>query len=385
MQCIKCKAVLPEGSIFCNVCGKKQTATVRKTRTHKRASGMGTITKDKRYKNRPYVVRAPSTATGMCRVYIGAYPDMKSAQAALEDYMRNGRPTLYNATLADIYDLWSEVHFEHVGPDSVKLYTYMWKRFAPIQRIKMTEIRTIHFQDIINKATSRSAAETLKTMALQFCKFSMENDLISKNYAEFIKLPKFEKKEKIIFSDEQIGILWKHTDDKRTQAILSMIYMGFRIGELLMITPADVFFDEGYVISGEKTEAGKKRVIPFPPMIPEIKSFFVEWGREVPQDVPLWDMTNAKFRNDVFYATLIELGMVKASPRKGKMGYDFEDDAHLTPHSTRHTFASLSSKSGMRPEELQKIIGHANFQTTANVYIHKDIDALKDAMSVLTK
>lgn len=383
MICKKCKAAIPDGSLFCNICGKKQTSTVRKSRTHKRATGTGTITKDSRNKTRPYIVRAPGTATGQGRVYLGAYPDMKTAQAALEEYMRNGRPDMYGATLADIYERWSKSHFERVGEDSVKLYTYMWKRFEPIQNIKMSDIKTVHFQQIVDQATSKSAASILRTMGSMLCKSAMENDLINKDYASLVKLPKFEKKKKQIFTDDQISTLWQHADDKRAQAILAMIYMGFRIGELLMITPADINFEEGYVITGEKTEAGKKRVIPFPPAIPEIKEFFTSWSVGIQEHNQLWDTSSQRFRDDVFYSCLYDLGMIQAKITKYKT-YEF-DGPHLTPHSTRHTFASLSARSGMRPDELQKIIGHANYSVTANVYIHKDVDELKAAMTALQK
>lgn len=382
MICIKCGAEIPEGSLYCNLCGKKQVSTVRKSRTHKRATGTGTITKDKRYKNRPYIVRAPSTSSGMGRVYIGAFADMKSAQAALEEYIRNGRSKLYKATLSDIYDLWSAAHFETIKEDGVKLYTYMWKRFEPIKDIKMVDIKTAHFQQIVNGCTSKSAAQTVRAMASMMCKYAMENDLITKNYADFIKIPKFERNEKLIFTDEQIAVLWDHTNDKRVQAILSMIYMGFRIGELLMIKPADVFFDDGYVVTGEKTDAGKKRVIPFPPMIPEIKDFFESWCKGVSEDRPIWNMTSDQFRNTVFYNCLLELGLIDGEYKNNK--YVFSGK-HLTPHSTRHTFGSLSARAGMRPDSLQKIIGHASYKVTADIYIHKNVDELKSAMSALKK
>lgn len=383
MICKKCKNQIPDGSLFCNFCGKKQVSTVRKSRTHKRATGTGTITKDSRNKTRPYIVRAPSTATGLGRAYIGAYPDMKTAQAALDEYIRNGRPDLYNATLADIYALWSETHFSRIGDDGVKLYTYMWKRFEPIQKVKMSEIKAVHFQQIIDKTTSKSAASTIRAMASMLCKYAMENDIINKDYSQFIKMPKFEKSEKMIFTDAQISTLWQHADDKRAQAVLAMIYMGFRIGELLMVTPADINFADGYVISGEKTEAGKGRIIPFPPGIPEIKQFFESWCIDVPEDKPIWDMRELYFRNKIFYGLLIELDMVKATPSSGG-SYTFEGK-HLTPHSARHTFGSLSAKAGMRPDTLQKIIGHANYSVTADIYIHKDIDELKAAMTALHK
>jgi site-specific recombinase XerC len=63
----------------------------------------------------------------------------------------------------------------------------------------------------------------------------------------------------------------------------------------------------------------------------------------------------------------------------------FEDANHLTPHSTRHTFASLRASAGMQPENLQKIIGHANFMTTADVYIHKDFTELVEEMAKIKR
>lgn len=383
MICKKCKAAIPDGSLFCNICGKKQTSTVRKSRTHKRATGTGTITKDSRNKTRPYIVRGPATATGAARVYIGAYPDMKTAQAALEEYMRFGRPELYRATLADIYELWASTHYSRIDDKTVKTYKSMWNRFEPIKNIKMADIKTAHFQQIVDKATSKSSATIVRVIAGMLCKYAMENDIITKDYSQFIKLPKFEKTEKVIFTEEQIATLWQHSDDKRAQAILAMIYMGFRIGELLMITPADIHFDEGYVISGEKTDAGKKRVIPFPPSIPEISEFFRSWCEGVDEHALVWEQSIDRFRDNVFYACLMDLGLVEA--KIAPFGRYVFNGPHLTPHSARHTFGSLSAKAGMRPDTLQKIIGHANYSVTADIYIHKDAEELKAAMAALKK
>ena len=74
----------------------------------------------------------------------------------------------------------------------------------------------------------------------------------------------------------------------------------------------------------------------------------------------------------------------RIKPGTGKI-WIFPDKNHLTPHSTRHTFASLSASAGMRPENLQKIIGHADYSTTADIYIHKDISELIGEMSKLRK
>ena len=74
------------------------------------------------------------------------------------------------------------------------------------------------------------------------------------------------------------------------------------------------------------------------------------------------------FRNRDYYPLLDLLGIKRVSP-----------------HSTRHTFASLAVKAGIKPELLQKMIGHADYGTTSNIYVHTDIDALVTAAEKIAK
>ena len=214
------------------------------------------------------------------------------------------------------------------------------------------------------------------------CKFAVQNDVVPKDYASFAKLPKFDKKEKIIFTPDQINTLWKHSDDKRVQVVLFMIYTGLRIGELAKLKKSDVHLDDGYIICGEKTEAGKNRIVPLPPAIPELSSFLRSWIQSSSHDTAV-GKTVKHIREDMFYSALADLGMISAE--RTSAGFEFADNNHLTPHSCRHTFASMCASAGMKPEQLQKIIGHANYQTTADVYIHNDLDTLRQAMSILHK
>lgn len=366
MLCIKCGKSIADGSAYCNYCGQKQNA--KKPKYHKRESGSGTIYQDKRYK-KPWLAFAPSSRYGQGRQYIGCYATRNEARAALEEFNKNGRPELYNATLAEIYEMWSKTHYNSVSYQAVKLYSSMWKRFQNIQEMPVRDIRTAHIQEIVNAATSKSAADIIKAMATMLCKCAMENDIVQKNYADFVKIPKFEKKEKRIFTAEEIEALWKCSDQKPVQAVLLMIYTGFRRGELLALTVADVHLREGYIIGGEKTEAGRNRIVPIPPNIPELKEFVQQWCSDTGTG-RLFPLTPAKFRSDVFDAAL-EIAHIAPEG--------------LTPHSTRHTFASLSSAAGIKPESLQKIIGHANYATTAEVYIHQDITKLIEEMRKISR
>ena len=72
------------------------------------------------------------------------------------------------------------------------------------------------------------------------------------------------------------------------------------------------------------------------------------------------------FREREYYPLLERLGIPKR-----------------TLHTTRHTFASMAVKSDMRPEDLQKIMGHADYSVTANIYAHADEEELTKAIRML--
>lgn len=75
-------------------------------------------------------------------------------------------------------------------------------------------------------------------------------------------------------------------------------------------------------------------------------------------------------------------------------GFGAYADDHVTGYEpvylssereARETLASLSSSAGVKPESLQRIIGHASYTTTADVYIHHDLEGLIEEMRKLRK
>lgn len=386
MICVKCKKDIPENSAFCCWCGKRQQAAPKKTR--RRARGTGSICKDSRNTRTPYIARSGPGIKGGRGLYLGSFATVKEAQAAIEQY-ENGRYTeLYNVEFREAYVQWSAVHFDTLTDSGVQGYRAAYKSCADLHRRTFRDIKTADFQRVIDHhaadGASRSKLEKIRQLCSQLCKWAMQNDIIDKNYASFVKLPKAEKKEKQIFTAHDRAVLWEHTDDKRVQIIIVMIYTGFRIGEIAALKPSDVYFKDGYMIGGEKTEAGKNRVVPFPESVPEVEQYVREWCADCKTGT-LLGVTADYLRKYIFYPVLAELGLIAPPVKSPTTGKDLYINPRLTPHSTRHTFASLSVASGVAPDDLQKIIGHADFETTADIYVHKNIDQLKAAMNKLKK
>ena len=136
-----------------------------------------------------------------------------------------------------------------------------------------------------------------------------------------------------------------------------------RIGELFSLPLAD--YHETYVVGGEKTKAGRDRVIP---IRPEGKPYFAYFAEKATGKLLLSGYEGQKipanFRRRDYYPMLDRLGIKRK-----------------TPHATRHTYATRAVKEGLPPEFLQKIIGHADYSTTANIYTHLDPDTLVAAVT----
>ena len=378
MNCKKCHKEIPDGSIFCNWCGKKQESTKRKKA--RRPKGMGSIWYRADRKS-PYLVFAPRTANVNGK-YLGAYKDMKSAQAALDCYFNDITVNYSTMTVQQIYDEWSKVHFQTLTRNGEQGYKTAYKYLDSLYSRKMCELKTADFQRCIDKCAqnfSRSQCEKVKQICSQLCKYAMQNDIIDKNYAEFLKLPKQNKKEKEIFTDNELNLLWQHSDDERVQIILIMCYTGFRIGEMCNIKKTNVNIEEGYIIAGEKTKAGIDRMVPiFSDVAPFIKNLYTQ-----STSGKLIDMNVKTLRNNIFYSALSDLKFIDPptkNPKTNKLEYK---NPRLTPHCTRHTFATLCVNAGLSAKKLQKIIGHAKFETTADIYVHEDFNSLKKEIEKL--
>lgn len=353
MPCVKCGVDLPEGAIYCHMCGKKQAAEPR--RALKRANGTGTVYKLAGRRRKPW--RAAKN-----RQIIGDYATRTAALEALDALTGRTIDERYNMTFAEVYAAWSAEHFPTVTDAVAKAFKASYAVFLPLHGKKYRDLRAVDYQPIFDAlGKSRATAAKHKQLIHQLNVWAMREEIVTTNFAQFVRLPAEQKKEKEIFTAAEIEKL-KKDGSETAQVVLMLIGTGMRINELFTLPVAD--YHDTYCIGGEKTEAGKNRIIP---IRPEARPYFAHFAAAADGDLLMSGYSGAHDRNNFRnrdYKRLLE-----------RLGIEYK-----TPHATRHTFASRAAAAGVKPEILQKILGHADYSTTANIYVHADAAELVAAV-----
>lgn len=362
----------------------------------KRENGAGTIRTVKGAHGTCYYAYAPAkyeyvNGERKCiREALGKYVKKSEAKEAIERY--NKHPTSkYNYSTAQIYEEWKTLAFPDIKEQTQGNYRSAWTQISeawgskvhqPIREVTTADIRAVYDywmeeHEVLRQGRgkpfkrkvgplSRSALEKIKALFSQLYKYGMANNIVDRNYAELVKLPKEAKSgTKRALSDLEFAVLEKgYKNLAGGEACYVLCYTGWRITEFCTLTKFSYDPKEKTLRSGNKTEAGIDRVIP---VHPKILPIIERWYKT--SKGPLYPRPDGKpydkdtFREKVWKPCMAALGLP-------------ED---LTPHSARHTMGTKLSASGARTEDIQKIMGHSDYSTTANTYINQDISTLRIA------
>ena len=356
--CVKCRAELPPGALYCPACGKKQAPEKRKAL--KRANGTGTVYRLQGRRQRPWVAAKN-------RVIIGYYAKKTEALEALERLSGVDLSERYNMTFSQVFDAWKQEHYQEIGPHGIDSYEQAYKVFAPLHGRKFRELRTADFQAVLDAhmGKSHSTVSKYKQLITQMSAWAMREELITTNFARFAKLPEQKKTEKEVFSASDIAKL-QADDTEAARIVLMLIYNGCRISEFLDLKKENVHLEEQYFdVIASKTENGLRKV----PIADKVLPFYKAWyeGSQCEYLLHTPDQKHFDYRNyyDSYFTPLME-----------QLGYD------QTPHCTRHTCISMLTEAHVDQTMIKKIVGHSGAMTlTERVYTHLDIETLVEAIN----
>lgn len=352
MECIKCKKSIPNDALFCQHCGKRQIPEPRKHK--KRANGTGTISKLSGNRSKPWCARKND-------IFIGTFKTRTEAQRALEKLTDIDVNEKYNMTFAGVYEKWLPEHEREITEEAKSTYEWAYKYCENLHGRKYRSLRTSDFQEVIicmeRKGLSKSSCEKVMQLFGQLSSWAMREDIIQKDYSRFVGTVATQKSEGIVLSRSTIRAIQK-SENVAADIILILLGTGCRPNELF--NALTVNCHDSYFVGGSKTQAGRGRVIAV-----------AKFGQRSYQKL----LTAAKARG----ASRLIDGYNGNKEYRNFAKREFkqlveEVGQQFTPYDCRHTFATLAKRSGVDPQTLRRMLGHASLQTTDKYYTHLDTE-----------
>ena len=334
-------------------------------------NGFGQISKIKNKKLRkPYraMVTVGKTSEGKPIVkmlkpvsYFKTYND---AYTALLEYNRNPYDLTDSKTLEQLYDEWLPKYKQKVSPQSVRSVTTNWKRCESIKDIPVREIRTRHCKLCIDQGPSYSTKKNIHKVLNMLLDYALEYDLTDHNYSRAIRVSRNLDEEitnHVAFTNDELEILWQHTDDDTVRMILIQCYSGWRPVELLELRSENINLKEWTMIGGVKTEAGRDRLVP----IHEKIRGFVNDAMTADSEYLIMPHIRYELFRRHFYKVVKDLNL----------------NPDHKPHDGRKTFITLCKKANVDEYAIKYMVGHAIKDITEKIYTDRDIEFLRREIS----
>lgn len=221
----------------------------------------------------------------------------------------------------------------------------------PIRKITTEEIRKylVDYQKINN--CGKVTVDNIRRNISSFFSWLEEEDYILKSPMKRIHKIKTKQPVKEIISDEAIELLRDNCGCARDLAMLDLLYStGIRVGELVNLNISDVDFEARECIVFGKGD--KERKVYFDA---KAKIHLQNYLKKRTDDNPALFVT-LDAPHDRLKISGVEI-RIRALGRKLNM-------EKIHPHKFRRTMATRAIDKGMPIEQVQKILGHSQIDTT---------------------
>lgn len=315
---------------------------------------------------------------------VSYFETYNEAYTALMKYHENPYDMSHRMTLEELFNRWiDDEGLDGRNDKSLSSLLASWQYCIPLYKKQVSDIRAINIKDCIDNACietggkTRVASSQRKRRIVVLLKilydYAIKYDITDKNPARQYKLPKavskeaaIVKKEHIAFSEEEMNILWEHSDDTTVKLVLIQCYSGWRPTELLEIKTENVNIKEWYFVGGMKTKAGTNRTVPIHSKIRNLVISFYNPSQEY------LFMNNSKpytyfvYRNH--FSNMLRI-----------LKLDF---GHR-PHDPRKWFISTAKEKHMNDYAIKRIVGHNIGDVTENIYTERKLDWLMEEIEKL--
>ena len=293
-------------------------------------------------------------------------------------------------TVSSWYKQWIDLYKKPKGltEKSLKMYDEKFNGYIrpAIGHMKLKDVKDVHLQRILNSQAGCSASHVKKIrMVLQeMFKRARQSRLIPYDPAELLELPTVKQgRRRSITEEERAAILAVAARHRAGLWVLTLLYTGMRPGETAALTWSDVDFDHNEIhvhaakesgsraIKGPKTASGVRDIPIHAALLPRLleakgKPFSLVFPTKA--GTVQNESSMRRMWNSFISGVEAELGR----PAEG-----------LTPYCLRHTFCTDLQRAGVPINVAKELMGHADIQTTANIYTHRDSETLHSGIALL--
>lgn len=407
IKCPECELQVSDKALTCPHCGyplksNAKSYSPRKSNKRRRLpNGFGQISEIKnRNLRKPFraMVTIGKDINGrpICKPLKpeSYFPTYNDAYAALVEYNKNPYDLKPSITVKELYEKWSQEYFNSLSSESsTRTITSAWTYCSSIYNMRASDIRARHIKGCMDDGyrietrgkkkgekiyASPGTKARIKSMFNLMLDYAYEYEIVDKNYArtfdlsdEILNEVEQTKRNHIIFTEEEIQVLWNNVDNIRfVDWILIQIYMGWRPQELAILQIKDVNLSNWTITGGMKTSAGKCRTVPIHKKIQK----YVKKNYDFALSIGSEYLFNDKGQT---HAGHWEITYDKYANRFKNICVSLSLNPEHRPHDPRKTFITRAKKVGMDEYAIKALVGHKTSDITESTYTERDIDWLR--------
>ncbi len=320
----------------------------------------------------------------------------KAARTILDQRIRESenRPVeTVDLTVQNLVDAYWRPYLERmqVKPSTKRSYEcglklHVLPKLGPL---RIADVSPLHIETLLQSrlksGLSLKTVRNLVGLLQSIFSLAVDNDLITRSPVRDKHKPRVSRAEKPVWSADQLKLIVEAVPDRYRSLFQCAMLTGARLGELLGLQWKHIDLVsqkleikqalwEGQLVQ-PKTD-GSVRVIYFGPSLlaaltiqkqnathggPDQFVFCKADGSPLNPDV---------LRRDVLYPTLDRLGIGRSCRAAGF-------------HTFRHSAATIVNQRTGNLKLVQKLLGHSNLSTTADVYTHTSVEADRSAALAL--
>lgn len=317
------------------------------------------------------------------------FPTYNDAYAALVEYNKNPYDLEPSITVKELYDKWSEEYFKTLKAEgSVRGVESAWAYCSAVYGMRVMDVRARHIKGCMEEGTatvrgkeqrpSASMKNKIKSLFNLMLDYALEYELVDRNYSrtfnlteETIKEIQTVKQEHIPFSEDEIGRLWAHVDDKRfVDVMLIQCYSGWRPQELGLLELENVDLKNWTFQGGMKTDAGMDRVVPIHSKIRPLVERKYKAALSIGSKY-LFNCTDGRSGKPTM------MTYQRYQKGFGMVRDELKLNPEHRPHDGRKHFVTAAKKAGVDEYAIKYMVGHKISDITEKVYTQREFEWLK--------